>query len=61
MTAMFSRNLACRKHEGNIGKAMKQEENICEVETLREFTYLGDSVSAGGGCKADVTARTRCW
>ena len=25
-----------------------------------EFTYLGDSVSAGGGCEAVVTARTRC-
>ena len=31
-----------------------------EVETLREFTYLGDRVSAGGGCEAAVTARTRC-
>ena len=31
-----------------------------EVETVREFTYLGDSESAGGGCKATVTARTRC-
>ena len=28
--------------------------------TVREFTYLGDSVSAGGGCEAAVTARTRC-
>ena len=25
-----------------------------------EFTYLGDRVSAGGGCVAAVTARTRC-
>ena len=23
-------------------------------------TYLGDRVSAGGGCEAAVTARTRC-
>ena len=30
-----------------------------EVETLREFTYLGDRVSAGGGCETTVTARTR--
>ena len=28
-----------------------------EVETL---TYLGDKVSAGEGCEAAVTARTRC-
>ena len=31
-----------------------------EVETVREFTYLGDWVSAGGGFEAAVTARTRC-
>ena len=30
-----------------------------EVKTLREFTYPGDRVSAGGGCEAAVTARTR--
>ena len=26
-----------------------------------KFTYLGDTVSAGGGCEAAVTARTRYW
>ena len=30
------------------------------VETVRDFTYRGDRVSAGGGCEAAVTARTRC-
>ena len=41
---------------------MEQEEKLCdEVETIMEFTYLGDRVSAGGGCEATVTARTRCW
>ena len=30
------------------------------METVREFTYLGDRVSACGGCEAVVTARTRC-
>ena len=40
---------------------MEQEEKTCdEVETVGEFTYLGDRVSAGGGCEAVVTARTRC-
>ena len=39
----------------------EQVEKLCDnVETVREFTYLGDRVSAGGGCKAAVTARTRC-
>ena len=40
---------------------MEQEEELCdEVETVREFTHLGDKVSVGGGCEAAVTARTRC-
>ena len=40
---------------------MEQEGKSCdEVETVREFTYLGDRVSAGGGCEAAVTVRTRC-
>ena len=40
---------------------MEQEEQLYdEVETVREFTYLGDMVSVCGGCEADVTARTRC-
>ena len=61
VTPKFSRNSTCRKCEGNIGEAVEQEEKLCdEVETVREFTYLGDRVSAGGGCEAAVTARTRC-
>ena len=30
-----------------------------EIETVREFTYLGDRLSADEGCHAAVTARTR--
>ena len=30
------------------------------METVREFTYLGDRMSAGGGCEVAVTNRTRC-
>ena len=53
------RNFTYRKCEGNIGEAVEQEVRLCdEVETVREFTYLGDRVS--GGCEAAVTARTRC-
>ena len=41
---------------------MEQEVKVCdEVETVSEFTYLCDRVSAGEGCEAVVTARTRCW
>ena len=56
-----SRKFTCRKCDGNIGEAVDQEEKLCdEVETVSEFTYLGDRVSVGGGCEAAVTARTRC-
>ena len=40
---------------------MEQEERLCDkVETVRQFTYLDDRVSAGGGCEAAVMARTMC-
>ena len=40
---------------------MEQEERpYGAVETVREFIYLGDRVSAGVGCEAAVIARTRC-
>ena len=39
---------------------MDQKDKSCDkVETVREFTYRGDRVNAGGGCEAAVTARTR--
>ena len=40
---------------------MEQEEKLCDdVETVHEFTYLDDRVSAGGRCEAAMTARTSC-
>ena len=40
---------------------MELVEKLChDVKTVREFAYLGDRESAGGGCEATVTARTRC-
>ena len=34
---------------------MEQEVKLCvEVETVSEFTYLGDRVNAGGECEAGV-------
>ena len=61
LTPKIHRNFTCRKHEVNMGEAVEQVEKLCnEVETVREFTYLGGRVSAGGGCEAAVTARTRC-
>ena len=47
--------------KGSIGETVEQEDKLDnEVETVREFTYLGYSVSEGGGCEAAVTVRTRC-
>ena len=41
----FFRHFTCRKCEENIGEAVEQKEKLCdEVETVREFTYLGDGV-----------------
>ena len=35
---------------------MNQEEKLCnEVETVRDFVYVGDRVSAGGCSEATVT------
>ena len=31
-----------------------------EVETVLDFTYLGDRVSAVGGCESAVNVRTKC-
>ena len=40
---------------------MEQEDKLCdEVETVRQFTYLGDRASTGGGWESAMTARTRC-
>ena len=43
----------------NIGKAVEQEETLCDdVEAVMKFAYDGDRVSAGGVCEAAVTAKT---
>ena len=42
-------------------EAVEHGEKLCDdVAAVREFTFLGDRVNAGGGYKAAVTARTRC-
>ena len=51
------------KHQNRAitGERVAARAALCdEVETVMEFTYLSDRVSAGGGCEAAVTARTRC-
>ena len=59
MTARLSRNDDCRKCDENNGEVVEQEERLHdEVETVMEFTYLGDKVSADGGHEAAMTAKT---
>ena len=56
----YSQNFTCRKCEVYIGEAVEQEGKLGdEVETVRGLTYLVDRMSAGGGCEAAVTTRTR--
>ena len=55
----FFMNFTYRKWEGNIVEAVEQEEKLCdEVETVLEFTYLGDRVSDGGGYEVAMIVRT---
>ena len=50
----------CRRCKKQADGLMVSVEELCEeVETVRGFCYLGDSVNAGGGCEAAVTARAR--
>ena len=43
------KKFSMKQCEGNVGEAVEQEEKLFdEVETVREFTYLGDRMSAGG-------------
>ena len=42
------------------GAGEEQQEVMCdEVETVKEFCYLGNRLNASGGCEVAVTARTR--
>ena len=51
-------------HAENVKGILERQwsiKKLCdEVETVREFTYLGDRLNAFGGCEAAVTARIRC-
>ena len=58
LTPKLRRYFTYKKCEWNIGEAVEQEEKLCDV---REFTYVGDRVRAGGRCEDAVIARTRCW
>ena len=56
-------NIFKRLFAVNVDEILKRlcnrKEKLCNnVETIREFTYLGDKERASGRCDADVTAKT---
>ena len=42
-------------------ETVEQEEKLCdEVKSVREFTYLGENLNAGGRYETAVTSSTIC-
>ena len=57
--ANISGNIACWKCQGNVREGVHRQGRIChEVETVREITYVGGSVSVGGVCEPVVIVIT---
>ena len=60
VTPSQARLFVCVKCELRLEDKVEPREELCnEVETVNGFCYLGDRVSANGGCEAAVTARAR--
>ena len=50
----------CRKCKGYHKNVEDQKEKLHDgVETVTEFSYLGDRINSGGGCEEAVKTRTR--
>ena len=61
VTPMFQGILHAKNVDGIFESGVEQVEKLFdEVDSVMEFTCPGDSFSAGGGCEAAVTAKTRC-
>jgi len=60
VTPRLAKDFVCRRCDKGVGEMEQQVEKLCdEVETVKEFSYLGDRVDGSGGCEAAVTARAR--
>ena len=60
VTEALARDFVCGRCQNRIEEVVEPAEELCEeVETVKEFCYLGDEVIADGGCEAAVTARAR--
>ena len=50
----------CRKCKGHHENAEDLEEKLNDyVETVTDFTYLGNRINSGGGCVAAVASRNK--
>lgn len=58
VTAGLAQNFVCARCLANENTETELVEELCDdVETVGGFRYLGDRLSAGGGCETAVTAR----
>ena len=49
-----------RNVKGILERQWSRKESDVMKWKLKDLRYLGDKKSAGGGCEAALTARTRC-
>ena len=60
VTNTLAMDLRCRKCKGCHENGEDREEKLHDdVETVTNFSSIGDRIYSGGGCEADVTSRTR--
>ena len=60
VTSSSARHFVCRRYTDVGDGTEKLVEGLCdEVETVKEFGYLGDRLNASGGCKTAVTSRVK--
>ena len=58
--AKYATRFVCLKCRGIMEEKVDLIKNLCnEVEAVNGFCYLGDRLSASGGCEVAVTARIR--
>ena len=60
VTYSSARHFVCRRCT-DVGDGTKEPVEVLfdEVETVKEFCYLGDRLNASSGCETTVTSRVR--
>ena len=56
----FSWNFATGNVKEMLKRQWSRKLSCVEMEAVKQFCYVGDWVSASGGCEAGMIARTRC-